>query len=97
MNWFKKDKYQNIRKNNESINWLLDFRLIEYSRPSVYEIEYLEMYPEIPKRPHQTPEFRFYIANLLQQHNLVELEDIKEDEETPSEVKERRKLEKKNQ
>ena len=97
MNWFKKDKFQNVKKVNGLIKKLSDFSLIEYCIPTRSELAYLSAHPEIPKRSHESPEFRMHLIKVLEQHNLVELEDIKEDEETPEEVKERRRLAKKTQ
>ena len=75
------------------IQCVIDFNRIEKST----ELAYLEVHPEIPKRPHQTPEFRMFLATMLEQHNAVELEHIKEEEETPVWLKERRRIEEKIQ
>ena len=62
-----------------------------------HELYFLEEHPEIPRRPHQSPEYRMYLAKLTQHYVEEEVEHLKEDEETPAEVKERKKIEKKIQ
>jgi hypothetical protein len=97
MSWFKQDKYERINKNKEIIKFLLDFSEIEKMKILSDELDYLEIHPEIPKRPHPSPEYRIYLAKIIELHNKVKLEDIKEDEETPEWIKAKRRLEKKYQ
>ena len=97
MSWFKKDKYQSVKNLKQQVNECLNFTWIQYRQITEYELCFLEDHPEIPRRAHQSPEFRMHMAKVFQVYAEIIEERLKEDEETPAEVKERKKIEKKIQ